>query len=177
MPASGSAATSPRTMSCTDCGGAASAKPMSDRRASRRIVSLHSVEARPRLGRGAHQHERDLRAGRHVRLRAGRADLADEIDDPADLGLGRFVDESLERRPGGEGQDALPAPALPQLLGEERHEGVQELADDVEHMGGRGARLVAGRLVAALQHGLGELDVPVAEHGPRRSGRRRRPPR
>ena len=50
----------------------------------------------------------------------------------------------------------------PQLLGDERHERMQQLQRLVAHPGDHGARLGLGRAVRAGQHGLRELQIPVA---------------
>ena len=55
---------------------------------------------------------------------------------------------------------------VPELLGDERHHRVQKLHGLAEHKGSHGARLVLLRAVGALQHGLGELDIPVADDAP-----------
>ena len=57
-------------------------------------------------------------------------------------------------------------PACPQLLGDEGHEGVQQLEHLVEHPGGHGARLGLGRLVVAGEDRLDQLQIPVAEDVP-----------
>ena len=54
----------------------------------------------------------------------------------------------------------------PKLLGHERHERMQQLDDFVEDKGGRGAGLVLGRPVRALQERLGEFEIPVAKNIP-----------
>ena len=63
-------------------------------------------------GGGIDEKERNLRAGRDVGLRARRADLRDELDDPAELGLRGFVDQAFERRPRRKREDgsAFPSP-------------------------------------------------------------------
>ena len=88
------------------------------RRASRLMVSsCRSARARVGLA-GADQHQRDLGAGRHVHLRAHRAHLADELDQPADLLVGSRIGEPLEHGPGRQAQQALalrcrPRPVVP----------------------------------------------------------------
>ena len=79
---------------------------------------------------------------------------------------------AAELRPGRERQQAFaragPARAVsaPQLLGEERHERVQELEDHVAHPGRHRPRLGLGRAVRAGQHGLDQFEIPVAEDVP-----------
>ena len=103
---------------------------------------------------------------------AHRAHLADQADQPADLLVGLGIGEALEHRPGRQAQQVLALHAdldqpRPQLLGDERHERVQQLQDLVQHPGRGGARLGLGRLVLAVQHRLDQLEVPVAERAPR----------
>ena len=43
---------------------------------------------------------------------------------------------------------------------------MQELDDFFEHESSRGARLVLGRPVRALQQRLGEFEIPIAENVP-----------
>ena len=93
-PLSGSAATSPRTTSCTEPCGALAADEISDTRASRLMNSAQRSRARLRLGRRAGQHQRDRRGDVH--LGAHRADGGDQIDHPADLGFGLVVGETFE---------------------------------------------------------------------------------
>ena len=117
----------------------------------------------PRLHRrvGADEDQRNLGAGRHVRLGAGRAHLGDEVDHEADLGLRLRIREPFEARPGGERQESalgakVGALDRPELLGEEGHERVQQLVDLVERKRGAGARLVLvvedRRLIVGERH-------------------------
>ena len=51
-------------------------------------------------------------AGRNIHLDAHRADGGDEIDHPADLGLGRRIVETVVLRPGVERQHMVALGAL-----------------------------------------------------------------
>src|SRR5215469_14473243 len=53
----------------------------------------------PRRLRWIGENERNLRTRRHIDFNSYRTDLADEIDDPADLGFGGFIIEPLMVRP------------------------------------------------------------------------------
>ena len=116
-----------------------------------------SLQARALLRRPlarSDENERRLGRWRHAHFRPHRPDLGDEIDDPADLGFDRLVDfEALGRPwPERQGPDALGtgfSGDRPKLLGEERHERMQDRVDHVEHMGDRRLRLGLGRRVGA----------------------------
>ena len=110
---------------------------------------------------------------RHVHLGLQLADFCDEIDQPADLGLGRRVDEAVRQvGPGGPDQRrlgarrALPRQLVPQLLGDEGHDRVHHLQGLVEGPGGHGPGLGLGRLIGAHEHRFGQFQIPVAEHVP-----------
>ena len=136
----------------------------------------------PRLrgGGDADQHERDFHRHGDVHLRPHRADGGDEIDHPADLGLGLRVIERFVLGPVRKCEQALARGAAfrrhpPQLLGDERREWMQQLEDVVAHPGGHRPRLVLGRAIGALQYRLCQLEVPVAEDVPHEAiGRSRR---
>ncbi len=122
-----------------------------------------------RLGRlgGAGDHQRHLGAGRHVHLRAHRAHLGHELDEPADLGVGVGILQAAMARPFRQHQQAVAALAFrhalgPQLLGDEGHEGMQQLERVIEHEGGHGAGLGLAGLVLAHEDRLDELQIPVA---------------
>src|SRR6202030_249566 len=107
-PLSGSAATSPRTTSCTAPCGGASEKEISAIRARRWMNS-------------------DQCRARNIHLDAHRADRGDQIDHPADLGFGHLVVEAVVRRPGIERQHVVTRRPLfggdaPQLFADEWHE-------------------------------------------------------
>ncbi len=85
--------------------------------------------------------------------------------------LGFRAGEARKRRPLAQSEDRLALLAVldhmpPQLLGDERHEGMQELQALVEHPGGAGARLGLGLLVVAGEDRLDQLEIPVAEDAP-----------
>ena len=92
-----------------------------------------------------------------ISARTERIALTRSTTQPISASAVRIV-EALVRRPGGERQQpARAAPArrhAPQLLGDERHERMQQLQDLVAHPGDHGARLGLGRAVRAGQHGL-----------------------
>ena len=124
--------------------------------------------------------------GRGLGFEGGRLLAAGPLDDEAELVLGRDLvlgpdrprldDDRLDEGHGllgglvaparlghREGRDddglAGPGQVLPDLLGDEGHEGMEQLQDAVEGVGQHGL----GRRVALAQADLGELDVPVAE--------------
>src|SRR5262249_57036105 len=91
-----------------------------------------------------------------------------EVVERALLRPGREREQPLARRAGFRRD-------LPQLLGDERRERMQQLEDFVTRPGGHRARLVLGAAVGALQHRLGQLEIPVAEDVPYEAiGRARR---
>ena len=109
---------------------------------------------------------------RRTHFRANRADFRDEFDDPADLRLGGPVDGKIGVGPRTQRQKAVPGRALlafnlPQLLGQEGHEGMQQAVDDIENIGDRrlGFRL-QGALLAPLQNRLRQLQMPIAKQVP-----------
>ena len=124
---------------------------------------------------GADDRAIDLGAGRYVHFRADRADLRDEIDDPAHLGIDLRIAKSLVARPFGGDEHALRSGLLPQLLGDEGHEGMKQQQDLVEHPVRATLGLGLGRLVAAGKHRLDEFEIPVAEHVPDETDRARPP--
>src|SRR5262249_2973363 len=130
-----------------------------------------ALGSRLRRRRGGDQHHRDLGRMGDVHSRAPRAKGGDEVDDPADLGLGLEVIERALLRPGREREQPLARRAglrrdLPQLLGDERRERMQQLEDFVTRPGGHPARLVLGAAVADFRHRPGQLEIPVAKNGP-----------
>ena len=140
MPSSGSAAVLPRTGTCTDCrwrlGGERDRRQ--PREAAHRVAPAVRAPARRRIG--ADEDKRDQGAERDAHLAAHRADFGNEVDHPADLGLSVAVLEAGEVAPSCQRQHAGSCGSLrafdrPQLLGEERHERVQQLENFVEHEG------------------------------------------
>ena len=127
---------------------------------------------RPRLRRRrSRQHQRNLGRRCDVHFGAHGADGGHEVDHPADLGLGFEVIEPLELRPWREREQTVAGEAIlgrhaPELFGDERGEGMQELEDLVAHPGRHRARFILGRTVGALQHGFGQFEIPVAENIP-----------
>jgi hypothetical protein len=120
-----------------------------------------------------HQHRQRL-AGRDVHLALDAPHAEDELLHPIDLGDGvRVCGGRVGDRVGRE-HDGLARHArerchlLPDLLGDEGHEGVRELEQRLQrlHQGPAGAALGGvGRMLAG-EHGLGQLQVPVAELAP-----------
>ena len=108
----------------------------------------------------------ELGGGRDVQLVARGAQARDHADQPVELGLRVGIDQpGAELRPGGRDQRAAggAVAAIPELLGDERRERmqqVQELRED-EARARPGLRLRSR--VAAREEGLGELEIPVAE--------------
>ena len=111
-----------------------------------------------------HNDDLGLAAGRHVHLGATGADGGDGVLDGLHSGLGlREVQRVLILRPlGGDEVPALVGQRLPDLLGDEGHERVQQLQDTQQHI----AQHILGGLlclrILAVQAGLGQLDIPVA---------------
>ena len=121
-----------------------------------------------RRRRDPDQHGSGSSAVRDIHLCPQRADRGHEVDHPADLGFGLRIMERIVLRPVREHQQVFRARGVrlrreaPQLLGDEGHERMQQLEDLVAHPGRHRARFGLGRPVRALQHGLGELEIPVA---------------
>ncbi len=97
-PLSGSAATSPRTTSCTEPCGAVAAKEISERRASRLHEFASSALPAPCVSAEAPTSTSGICVAADVHLRAHRADGGDEIDHPADFGFGFVVVEPVVAR-------------------------------------------------------------------------------
>src|SRR6266498_4692674 len=135
--------------------------------------------SRLRRRRNRHQYQRNLGRWGDVHFRTHGADGANEVDDPADLGLCFEVVEPFKLRPGRERKQAVANRAafaghLPQLLGDERRERVQELEDLVAHPCRHRPRFILGGPVRALQHRLCQFQIPVAENVPHEAVRRAR---
>ena len=143
--------------------------------------SLHALNASQALDRGAMNIESvsrrvigaddqqlELGAGRHVEFGARRADVGDQLDQPADLGVGGGVDRECR----GQGWPiSMPCSARWPSLSHSSSvmngiTGCRSFDRLAQHEGGDGARLVLVRPVVALQDRLGELDVPVADDAP-----------
>src|SRR5262249_41701919 len=122
-------------------------------------------------GRRIQQHKGNLRRRRNIDFGAHRTNLRYEIDDEADFGLrgGLFI--IFEFGPWRECEKAIARMLLwrcerPKLLGEKRHEGMQELDDLLADKGGRLACLNFIGTVVALKEGFGKLEIPVAKNIP-----------
>ena len=88
---------------------------------------------------------------------------------PAELGLGLRIDQlAAEPRPcrGDQRPPRLAEQLLPQLLGDEGCDRMQQMQRLRQHPGGRGPGLRLGGLVLGEEQGLRQLDVPVAERVP-----------
>ena len=153
--------------SCTEPCGAASAKVMSATRA-RRLTNSAQRPARALVSADAPASTSGIGVPAAMFISARTERIArDQIDHPADLGFGLGVVEPVVLRPRRQHQQRVaPGPGLggdaPQLLGDERHERMQQLEDFVERPGRHGARLVLGRAVRPGQHRLRQLEIPVA---------------
>ena len=130
------------------------------------------LEPRRRGRIGVLHQQRQPRARRHVDLGTDRADRRDRRDDPVHL-RGRFGIVQVGRQLGPQGprrRDQHPGfvagQLAPDLLGDERHQRVQQ----VQHLGQRPRRRClrfgARRRVVTLQDRLGEFEIPVAERAP-----------
>ena len=132
----------PWTAKVTAPFGASAALSNRSTRASchHRAVALEGLGLR---GREAESDEGDAGAGGHVHLVAHRAELLDQGDDPAHLGVGGGVDQLVAvGRPVGVAEE-LPRGAglAPERLGDEGHERVHQHQALVEHPGDRRAGL------------------------------------
>ena len=102
-------------------------------------------------------------------LGADVADGLDDLDQAFDKALGGLVDGGEVGLGIGGDHDGLRrvievrAQALPEFLGDEGHEGVQQPQGVVQHLQQHRQRRGAG---AGLEADLGQLDIPVAELAP-----------
>ena len=108
--------------------------------------------------------ERTLLRRRHVHLRAAVADSADGVHDRFHVrGLDRELKALVILRPVGQHEElALVRDGLPDLLGDERHERMQQPQELIEHIDQHLLRGQLALLVLAVQACLGQLDIPVA---------------
>ena len=183
-PASGSAAISPRTRICADCAGGSLAVSTLESRASRFSTASQCASRAFVSSPGAIEDERDLRAaGTFISARTERISVTRSMSQPISAsacGLSRPSSSgqgASARTPRARGFAGLCAKARPQLLGDERHEGMEQLHRAFEHEGDGRARLFLLGPVLALQDGLRELEIPIAETVPDEAIDRRRPPR
>ena len=108
---------------------------------------------------------RDPASGLDARFGAGVANGAHGLDQGAEVGLGGLVPRS-GFGPGGDHHALADVrQLLPERLGDERHERVQETDGALHGVGERLRDSLSLRGGATLPH-LGRLDVPVAELGP-----------
>ena len=177
MPLSGSAATSPRTTSCTE--------PV--RRRVREDDLRHAREPLEEIG--------------PARRRAPCVS-SEALTSASGVGAEMFISARTERialtrsttQPISASASALSSPSCaghvaereqrgarrgrrhaPQFLGDERHERMQQLQHLVAHPGDHRARLGLGRAVRPGQHRLRQLEIPVAIDVPHEAiGRARR---
>ena len=153
--------------SCTEPCGGASANEMSDDARQPLARTRPSARRAPCVSaRRADQHQRDRRAVMFISARTERIAVTRSItqpisasalssSSPSSFGQSRQHQQRVALRPRLAGD-------APQLLGDERHERVQQLQDFVEHPGRRRARLVLRRAIRPGQHRLRQFDVPVA---------------
>ena len=113
---------------------------------------------------GCHNDHLCLAAGRHVHLGAAGADGRDGILHRLHSGFClREVQGVLILRPlGGDQIVTLVGQRLPDLLGNEGHERMQQLHDPQQHVAQHVLGGQLGSLVLAVETGLGQLDIPVA---------------
>ena len=110
--------------------------------------------------------DEDLRllGRRHVHLRAAGTDGLDGVHDRFHGGL--FLREGkfgpVDRPLGGHQVRILMGQRLVDLLGDEGHEGMQQLQKLREHVAKDVLSHQLGLLVLAVQPGLGQLDIPIA---------------
>ncbi len=102
--------------------------------------------------------ERRRRAGRHVHFRTRRTDAGHEIDQPVDVG-GRILVGKFRCRPIGMAEQGVARCTLagrmgPELFRHEGHEGMQQLVDLFEHIGGTGLCFLLRHLVIAMKTGF-----------------------
>ena len=122
-----------------------------------------------RSGRCPLQDQGNPGAGRHVHLAADGADARDNLDQPAEFAVCGIVDQRpVHLRPVGGDEQAAALPAapgaglLPQLLGQEGHEGMQHGQRLMQRPQGGRAGLGEHRRIVRLQQRLGEFEIPVA---------------
>ena len=115
--------------------------------------------------------ERHMRApaGLHIHLGAQVADSADDLHQPFHLAFFGFKGVfRLDFGPAGQNEHAVMLrQVLVHLLGQEGHEGMQELEKPLQHVEQHAANVALLLLVLAHQAALGQFDVPVAELAPR----------
>ena len=137
--ASGRQKVAPCTVSVTAPFGASAAASKRSTRASRATSARLRSSASACAGDMPSSTQRDLRPGRHVHLGADRADLLDQADHPAHLGVGgRDRPAPRRSRPVGVDEQRRARRGLPpERLGDERHERVQQDQALVERPGHR----------------------------------------
>ena len=113
---------------------------------------------------GCHDDHLCLAAGRHVHLSAAGADSGDGVLHRLHGGFRlREVQRGLILRPlGGNQIVALVGQRLPDLLGDEGHERMQQLHDPQQHIAQHVLGGQLSSLILAVETGLGQLDIPVA---------------
>ena len=109
-----------------------------------------------------------LSARRHVHLGAAAAHGADGVHDHLKVALLGRESKGLGilRIAGDHERLAVVRQGLPDLLGDERHERVQELENVRQDIQQHLLRAAGAGLVAAVEAGLRELDIPVAVRVP-----------
>ena len=114
------------------------------------------------------QHQTGALGGGHVHFRTQVTNRANDLHDTLHLPLLlREVVSVLALRPLREHQEALGArQILVHLLGQERHEGMQQLQQTLQHVQQHGLSGLLALLILTQQTGLAQLDIPVAEFRP-----------
>ena len=123
---------------------------------------------------GALEQHVQVFAGRNLHLAPDLADAQHEVADPVEFRLGVFVHREVRRDRVGlvadgpashrsQGRDLLPY-----LLGDERHDRVDQPQQRLQDLDERaaGPALLGLGTVVGLQDGFGQLQVPVAEFVP-----------
>ena len=129
----------------------------------------------PRARISLDQRQLHLRPGGNAHFRADRTHLRNERDHPADFRLGIGISGIIGPWPWTQRKNMRARRTRadvdrPKFFSEERHERVQQAGNLVEHIGDRRLGLSLPRaLDAALQHRLGEFEMPVAKHIPHKA--------
>ena len=106
-------------------------------------------------------------SGRNVELDFCCASGRDKANEPVDFGFCFLVDFRFRLGPFGDDQIIFSvAHAVPELFRDERHERVEHDDDLVEHPAGDDAGFVCRAGILALQNGLDQFEIPVAEAVP-----------
>ena len=125
------------------------------------------VQQRPDLLVSGNQNDGHPLVGRQVHFPAHRPRSVDGAEDQVHLLLRRNIDELRPRDRKRRHHDRRPrlvGQPLPDLLGDEGHEGMQEAQRSFQRGEQRRLRARAfGRRLLAVERGLGQLDGPIAQ--------------